>query len=33
LRTAALSQRRDAPGRFQPGGGRRQCADSGHSLD
>jgi len=31
LRTAALSQRRDAPGRFQPGGGRRQCADSRHS--
>jgi NAD(P)-dependent dehydrogenase (short-subunit alcohol dehydrogenase family) len=28
LRMAALSQRRDAPGRFQPGGGRRQCADS-----
>jgi resolvase-like protein len=33
LRTAALFQRRDAPGRFQPGGGRRQCADSGHSRD
>jgi len=32
LRTAALSQRRDAPGRFQSGGGRRQCADSGHRL-
>jgi len=31
LRAAALSQRRDVPGRFQPGGGRRQCADSGHS--
>jgi hypothetical protein len=29
LRTAALSRRRDAPGRFQPGGGRRQCADFG----
>jgi hypothetical protein len=29
LRTAALSQRWDAPGRFQPGGGRRQCADPG----
>jgi hypothetical protein len=26
LRTAALSQRWDAPGRLQPGGGRRQCA-------
>ena len=33
LRTAALSQRRDAPGRFQPGGGRRQCADFGRSRD
>src|SRR5215813_719036 len=31
LRTAALSQRWDAPGRFQLGGGRRQCADSGPS--
>src|SRR5271169_1286152 len=29
LTTAALSQRGDAPGGFQPGGGRRQCADSG----
>src|SRR6516165_7485602 len=26
LRTAALSQRWDAPGRLQPIGGRRQCA-------
>jgi hypothetical protein len=32
LRTAALSQRGDAPGRLQPGGGRRQCADSGRCL-
>src|SRR5262245_55356821 len=31
MRTAALSQRRDAPGRFQPAGGRRQCADRGRS--
>ena len=30
LTTAALSQRPDAPGGFQPGGGRRQCAESGH---
>jgi hypothetical protein len=32
LTTAALSQRRDALGRFQPAGGRRQCAESGHPL-
>src|SRR6516165_2940878 len=32
LRMAALSQRRDAPGRFQPSGGRRQCAESGRSA-
>jgi hypothetical protein len=31
--TAALSQRRDAPGGLQPGGGRQQCADSGSSRD
>jgi len=33
LRAAALSQRRGVPGRFQPGGGRRQCAESRHSSD
>ena len=33
LRTAALSQRRDAPGGFQPVGGRRQCAVTGRSPD
>jgi DNA invertase Pin-like site-specific DNA recombinase len=31
LRRAALSQKRDAPGRFQPGGGRRLCPVNSHS--
>jgi len=33
LRTAALSQIWDAPGRLQPGGGRRQCAVCGRLRD
>ena len=32
LTTAALPQRPDAPRGFQPGGERRQCADSGHTA-